>query len=158
LEQIPAPSQTFTEWSSSIEITDSSLEHLLKTDLKTAIQQVLESLFEDQNIPLRAFTQNSNTFYLYDNTQEWRKMKGKETGEDVDEFGKFINKIEHKFRKKYNEWAKEHQIELSSTPQAQEKSMIYMAKVNGLKQPNRISEIKIYIYSKMAVSLKQVIV
>lgn len=153
LESLPAPDQSYSDWCKSIEITNESLEYLLKTDLKTGIKSVLENLANDQEIPLRAFTQKSNIFYLYDE-DEWRTMT-------APEFVKLIEKLEHKFLRKYMLWANEHYDELHLTPQAEEKAILYMAKVNGVKQgtsESRSSDIKRWLFTKIALSLKQVIV
>ena len=149
LEQLAPPTQPFQEWLQQIKITDEALEILFKTDLKTAIKHVLDPfLFE---IPLRAFSQKPNTFYLYDKQQEWHLMTS-------DEFSKMIDKIEHKFLRKYTTWATENSEELSKTQQAQERNIIYMSKVNGVKQSPRAPDIKKWLYSKIAVSLTQVTV
>jgi len=147
LEQLPQPHQSFKEWIQQIEITDEALELLFKTELKTAIKNVLDPLIASlEHPPFRAFTQKPNTFYLYDKEQEWRLMT-------TEEFIKTIEKIEHKFLRKYSSWVNEHRDELHATQQAEEKNIIYMAKVNGVKQTPRAPEIKKWWYSKIAVSL-----
>ena len=156
LESLAPPDQIYSDWCQSIQITDETLEHLLKTDLKTGIKSVLENLIDDdhQEIPIRAFTQKSNIFYIYDHNSEWRKMTS-------EEFVKLVEKLEHKFLKKYMSWANDHFDELHSSQQGEERAVLYMAKVNGVKQgtsESRISEIKRWLFMKMAVSLKQVIV
>lgn len=148
LEQLPPPNKSFIDWTTSIEIPHHILDILFKTDLKNATCTLFDIIFENQDLPLQAFSQKSNTFYLYDKTAEWRAMTG-------EEFTKWIEKIEHKFLKKFNHWTKDQEID---TPQAQEKIVAYMAKVNGIKQPNRVSDIKKWLYSKIAVSLKQIVV
>lgn len=148
LKEIPKPMIHFTDWTTSIEISDDILNILLKTDLKNAIRVLLENIFDNQELPIQAFSQKSNIFYLYDKSEEWRMM----TSED---FKKWIEKIEHKFLKKFNEWIKNQEI---NTPQMEEKIVSYMAKVNGIKQANRVSEIKKWLYSKIAISLKQIVV
>jgi hypothetical protein len=40
----------------------------------------------------------------------------------------------------------------------QEKIVFYMAKVNGIKQPNRLCEIKKWLYSKISMSLTKIII
>jgi len=154
LKQLPAPDQSYFDWIQTIEITDEALETVFKHDLKTAIKNVLESILskpQDEQLPISAFSQKPNTFYLYDNTKEWRQMS-------ADEFVKCIEKIEHKFLRKYASWVTEHYDELHVSQQAEEKKMVYMAKVNGVKQPNRISELKKWLYSMLAVQLQKYIV
>jgi hypothetical protein len=73
------------------------------------------------------------------------------------EFMKLIEKIQHKFLRKYMLWANEHREELA----AEDRSIFCMAKVNGIKQGTieaRSSDIKKWLFSKIAVSLKQVVV
>jgi hypothetical protein len=147
LETLPAPEYTYSAWCQSIQITDEALEQVIKTDLKTGIKMVLENALEA--IPIQAFTQKSNILYLYDN-DEWRTMT-------APEFVKLIEKIQHKFLRKYMLWSNEHREELTG----EDKAIFCMAKVNGLKQgtiESRSSEIKKWLFSKIAVSLKQVVV
>ena len=148
LEQLPPPNESFSDWATTIEIPDQILETLFKTDLKNATRILLDNIFENQDLPLRAFSQKSNTFYLYDKSAEWRAMTG-------EEFTKWIEKIEHKFLRKFNQWTKDQEID---TPQAQEKIVAYMAKVNGIKQPNRVTDLKKWLYSRIEVSLKQIVI
>jgi len=152
LEELPPPRQAFPEWSQSIQISDEALETLFNHDLKSAIKHVLEDI--DDKSPIRAFSQKPNIFYLYDTASEWRQM-------NPEEFIKFIEKIEFKFTKKFAEWNREHQSETENNEKAQEQTLIYMAKVNGVKQgapSHRMNDIKRWLYSKMAVSLKQFVV
>lgn len=154
LESLPPPPKSFQEWVTSISISTETLEYVLKNDLKSGIKQSLEYIIEDTDFPLRAFTQKPNKFYLYDNEAEWRLMTS-------EEFVKFIGRLEHKCLRKYMEWSIDHSDELSETPQGEERSVLYMAKVNGVKQGSieqRSSDIKKWLFSKIAVSLKQVVV
>lgn len=149
LEELETPQQNFTIWANSIDITDEGLDILFKSDLKSAVKELLNILFEDSDTPIRAFTQKLNTFYLYDKSSEWRLMTS-------EEFIKFIEKIEHKFLKKFSIWMKEKENNENSI--TQEKIVFYMAKVNGIKQPNRLCEIKKWLYSKISMSLTKIII
>lgn len=147
LESLPAPEYTYSEWCQSIQISDEALEQVIKTDLKTGIKMVLENMIED--IPIRAFTQKTNILYLYDN-DEWRTMT-------TPEFVKLIEKIQHKFLRKYMLWVNDHHDELAG----EDRAIFTMAKVNGVKQgtlESRSSDIKKWLFSKIAVSLKQVVI
>jgi len=149
LESLPAPEYTYSEWCKSIQISDEALEQVIKTDLKTGIKTVLENIIED--IPIRAFTQKLNILYLYDN-DEWRTMTAQE-------FVKLVEKIQHKFLRKYMLWTNENRDELATADE--DRTIFCMAKVNGLKQgtiESRSLDIKKWLFSKIAVSLKQVVV
>jgi len=158
LETLEPPEKIYSEWLQSIEISDEVLEHILKTDLKTGIKQLFEDIFPNESVennsPIRAFTQKPNIFYLYDTNAEWRKMT-------TEEFTKFIGRVEHKCLRKYLVWSNLNREHLTGSPQAEERAVLYMGKVNGVKQGSveqRASDIKKWLFSKMAVSLKQVVV
>jgi hypothetical protein len=154
LESLPPPPKSFQDWIPAIEVSTESLEEILKHDLKTGVKHTLESIMDDSDSPIRAFTQKPNKFYLYDKEAEWRLMT-------AEEFVKFIGRLEHKFLRKYMEWTIDHSDDLTQTLHGEEKSILYMAKVNGVKQgslENRASDIKKWLFSKIAVSLKQVVV
>jgi hypothetical protein len=149
LEQLAPPSQTFAEWTSSLEITLPALETVFQNDLKSGIQQVLDVPLT--NLPIRAFSQKPNIFYLYDTESEWRQMS-------ADEFVKFVNKIERKFQRKYEEWSQEHREQNRASEKAQNEAMSRMAKVHGFSERPRAPFIKKWLYTQLAVSIKQYVV
>jgi hypothetical protein len=149
LEQLAPPTQTFAEWSTSLEIKKEALEAVFQNDLKSGIQYVLDIPLSD--LPLRAFSQKPNIFYLYDTDSEWRQMSS-------DEFTKFVNKIERKIQRKYEEWAQEYKQENNVSEKAQNESMARMAKVHGFGERPRAPFIKKWLYTQMAVSIKQYVV
>jgi len=149
LEQLAPPDKTFVEWTNSLEITQGALETVFQNDLKSGIQQVLDVPLT--NLPIRAFSQKPNIFYLYDTESEWRQMS-------ADEFTKFVNKIERKFQRKYEEWAQEHRQQNHASEKAQNEAMARMAKVHGFSERPRAPFIKKWLYTQLAVSIKQYIV
>jgi len=149
LEQLAPPTQTFVEWSTSLEITQEALETVFRNDLKSGIQQVLDIPLS--NLPIRAFSQKPNIFYLFDTEAEWRQMS-------ADEFVKFVNKIERKLQRKYEEWAQEHRQENHVSEKAQNEAMSKMAKVHGFHERPRAPFIKKWLYTQMAVSIKQYVI
>lgn len=149
LEQLTPPDKTFTEWTNSIEITQNALEIVFQNDLKSGIQQVLD--IPTSNLPIRAFSQKSNIFYLYDTDSEWRQM-------NADEFTKFVNKIERKIQRKHEEWVQEHRRENNTSEKAQNEAMAKMAKVHGFGERPRAPFIKKWLYTQLAVSIKQYVI
>jgi hypothetical protein len=149
LEQLAPPDKTFAEWTNSLEITQDALETVFQNDLKSGIQQVLDIPLA--NLPIRAFSQKPNIFYLYDTESEWRQMS-------ADEFVKFVNKIERKFQRKYEEWAQEHRQQSYASEKSQNEAMTRMAKVHGFSERPRTPFIKKWLYTQLAVSIKQYVV
>ena len=149
LEQLTPPDKTFTEWTNSIEITQNALEIVFQNDLKSGIQQVLD--IPTSNLPIRAFSQKPNIFYLYDTDSEWRQM-------NADEFTKFVNKLERKIQRKHEEWVQEHRRENNTSEKAQNEAMAKMAKVHGFGERPRAPFIKKWLYTQLAVSIKQYVI
>lgn len=149
LEQLTPPDKTFTEWTNSIEITQNALEIVFQNDLKSGIQQVLD--IPTSNLPIRAFSQKPNIFYLYDTDSEWRQM-------NADEFTKFVNKLERKIQRKHEEWVQEYRRENNTSEKAQNEAMAKMAKVHGFGERPRAPFIKKWLYTQLAVSIKQYVI
>lgn len=149
LEQLTPPDKTFAEWTNSIEITQNALEIVFQNDLKSGIQQVLD--IPTSNLPIRAFSQKPNIFYLYDTDSEWRQM-------NADEFTKFVNKIERKIQRKHEEWVQEYRRENNTSEKAQNEAMAKMAKVHGFGERPRAPFIKKWLYTQLAVSIKQYVI
>lgn len=149
LEQLTPPDKTFAEWTNSIEITQNTLEIVFQNDLKSGIQQVLD--IPTSNLPIRAFSQKPNIFYLYDTDSEWRQM-------NADEFTKFVNKLERKIQRKHEEWVQEHRRENNTSEKAQNEAMAKMAKVHGFGERPRAPFIKKWLYTQLAVSIKQYVI
>jgi len=149
LEQLTPPDKTFAEWTNSIEITQNALEIVFQNDLKSGIQHVLD--IPNSNLPIRAFSQKPNIFYLYDTESEWRQM-------NADEFIKFVNKIERKLQRKHEEWVQEHRRENNISEKAQNEAITKMAKVHGFGERPRGPFIKKWLYTQLAVSIKQYVI
>ena len=149
LEQLTPPDKTFAEWTNSIEITQNALEIVFQNDLKSGIQQVLD--IPTSNLPIRAFSQKPNIFYLYDTDSEWRQM-------NADEFTKFVNKLERKIQRKHEEWVQEYRRENNTSEKAQNEAMAKMAKVHGFGERPRAPFIKKWLYTQLAVSIKQYVI
>jgi hypothetical protein len=155
LDELSEPTETFKKWAKSIEVTDKVVESFTNScDIKHTIQLQLESSLFDANDdkPLLAFSQRQNTLFLYedtkkDNTKEWRSMTS-------EEFQNFIEKLRRKISIKFSIYMKEHDI---SNYQDEDKMARYVANLNSIKS-NSISELKKWLYSKIAVSLKQYVV
>jgi hypothetical protein len=149
LEQLAPPEQTFAEWAKTLEIPQNALETVFQHDLKSGIQEVLD--IPRENIPIRAFSQKPNIFYLYDTDSEWRLMT-------TDEFACFVNRIERKLQRKYEEWAQEHREEHNVSEKAQNEKMKKMAKIHGFGERPRVPFIKKWFYTHLAISIKQFVV
>jgi len=148
LKNIQPPNMSYSEWLSSIEVSDDHLQIVFDNDLETCIKQILSPLLSD--IPIRAFTQKAGAFYIYHET-EWRQMT-------ADEFTSFVTSISRKVLRTYTKWSKDNYEKMHSNAKMEELCMLYMKKVNGMdKNANaRMAAIKKWLFSKIAVSLNHV--
>jgi len=142
------PEQTYTEWMENIEIADHHLDNLFVGNLNSCIKSVLESYILDrENLPIIAFYQKPNYFYLYDT--HWRLMT-------ADELRRMVSVISHRIQKKYAKWAQENRSKLEGSPKEEEMAMVYMSKANGLNNSieSRVLDVKKWLFARINVSLK----
>ena len=151
IKTLEKPSINYTTWVQSIQITEHDLLVLFENDLESCLKNILHTLItNDNDVPIRAFTEKQHRFYIYDTT-EWRTI-------DTEEFKKMISLISHKVLRKYTEWAKEHREEWVDNQQMQDRAMIYLSKANGMNSSSetRTSNIKKWLFTKIHKSLNHV--
>ena len=141
------PDLTYAAWLETVEVTNDHLDNLFVGNLNSCIKGVLETYMKTENMPIIAFYQKPNYFYLYD--VEWRLMT-------QDEVRKMVSVISHRVLKKYVKWAHENKHKLEGSPKAEELAMIYMSKANGLNSSieSRVLDIKKWLFARINVSLK----
>lgn len=166
LNQAPAPEYTFDQWIRSQTIEFHHLECVFETNLTEGLKRcIAESLNKETTpdattakgllkytqIPICAFEQRPNQFYIYDtsgSSTNWKRM-------EHDQFDRWISTLSHRFLQYFIEWQAE---QLSRIPSEEEKTDIitYMIKVNGGLNPKtdkdrRISELKKWLFSKIQI-------
>ena len=144
LQNIPPPKLEFNDWSSSIEFTENDFQTVIDDNLEEGLKSVLSPLLSD--MPIRAFTQKSGTFYVYDNN-EWRIIPS-------EELSKFVRTIAHKAKRNYSKWYKDNIDKINSSDKMRDKSMALMRTL--LAKDSTVSAIKKWMFDKIAVSLNNV--
>ena len=86
LNQLPQKPMDFDDWLEQIKFDKATFETLLEDGVRTAIDNIFTELtrFPD-NVPIRAFTKNSNGTYCYRN-ELWRKMEETDWNDVVSPF------------------------------------------------------------------------
>jgi len=147
IASLQKPSLTYAEWLETVEVASDHLDNLFVGNLNSCIKSVLETHITAENMPIIAFYQKPNYFYLYD--VQWRLMT-------QDELRKMVSVISHRVLKKYMKWAQENKDKLEGSQKAEELAMIYMSKANGLNNSveSRVLDVKKWLFGRMNVSLK----
>ena len=148
LKNISPPKMEFSQWLAEIEVTYDHLQIVFDKNLEECIKEILSPFLSE--LPIRAFVQNKTVFYMYDQN-DWRQMT-------AEEMNSFVTSISRKVLRTYTRWSKENYDDMHSTIKMQELGMLYMSKINGMDKSAdaRISTIKKWLFSKIAVSLNNV--
>jgi hypothetical protein len=161
LNQLSPPAIPFREWTAKQTIEKHHLECVFENNLTDGIKMCIEeymgepaSSLKSINIPICAFEQRPNIFYVYGVSDEngtdpnsWKRM-------DNAEFERWIASLSHKFLVSFTEWQNQNTIE---TEKVIENNMMYMRKIYGghnraLEKERRIVELKKWLFSKIHIS------
>ena len=143
LKSVPPPKETFENWVKTVQINYSHLEKLFEYNIIACIQSALEDKL-NENTPIYAIEDKSNTLYLYDeNEKNWRLMT-------QEELVKWMNTMGQRVLKTYLEWARENREYLDTKDE--DVKMVYLSKANGLncKKEKLYKEMKQWLYIKLA--------
>ena len=143
----------YSIWITQIVVSDENLKTLFSMNLIECLKSMLEDSIKkinEFNTPLRAFTPNPNTIYIFDNAK-WRPILS-------EEFRYLVSILSHRVLRKYLDWKMENQYEINSSEKTQELDIQYMQKANGMGKTidMRVSEIKKWIFSKIQKPLHNV--
>ena len=146
------PTMNFIEWSKSINIDHEHLEIVFQDDLTEGIKECIKTVCEKKTtvLPIRSFSQKSNTLYFYHNSDEnpdkysWKIM----SNDDID---KFVSILSYKFLQEYMKFQRSIMDQIENDDNVKENHIIYMIKINGGKgsDDRRRNEIKKILYLKM---------
>jgi hypothetical protein len=168
LNHIAVPNTTFKEWVSKQTIEFQHLECVFEYNLtegiKLCIQESLEqsvhisSKHKYENIPIAAFEQKPNIFYIYDCSgqisPQWKRM-------DNEIFERWITTLSHRFLQYFIEWQSDNLDKLTSEKD-KEDNIMYMIKVNGGRNPQqesekRITELRKWLFTKIHIHCSSMI-
>lgn len=153
------PSQTFQEWWRSFTVEERHLQIVFGRDaeLGNGIRCVLDERLDNTDVlPIRAFVQKPNTFYIYvgltphdEAASPWRIM----TNADMELCLMHLSQL---FLIEFLKWQRAHAAELrSDTNVMEDKELMYMMKINGGKvsMDKRVTDIKKWLYTKIKMNI-----
>jgi hypothetical protein len=154
------PDNDFTIMMTSITV-DKYLEQVFEYDLLTALIKCFDDHFENlDKLPIRAFQQKANTFYVYDKcitetdnpVNKWHIITNKQ-------FNKWLNYVAQKFVSEFKTWHEANKEIIDRDESMKERYYDYFQKVLGGKMSDetRNQRLRQVIYSKLKQNLKNVI-
>uniref|UniRef100_A0A6C0ARF8 C2H2-type domain-containing protein n=1 Tax=viral metagenome TaxID=1070528 RepID=A0A6C0ARF8_9ZZZZ len=116
-----SPSIIFDEFYDKIIITENDIQFLLNNSFYDSLNEVFSKTIYDlseSDIPIYAFIQKTNTFYIYDR-EDLISSNGQKKWIEFsrEKIIKFFNKIHMKFIKIFCEWKKNHSKEIKESYQ-----------------------------------------
>jgi len=175
------PKYLFEEFPSKIDITNQIMEYLLNNtynDTFLLLEVFSMTNTEENPLPLFAFSQKQNTFYIYDkaplqqdhtntsaktNIQQSNNNEEKQTNNNNEwqeltrpKLTRFLNSIQMKISKAFYEWKKNHQEELINDEELSIKSDKTLVKIMSqeFKEDKYYTKMKTLLYNKTKVDIK----
>jgi hypothetical protein len=147
----------------TVSIVDDDVRFLFDNTFNDTLNEIFtRTLYENQSqsptstpIPIFAFVQKSNRFYVYDiidGEKTWIEMP-------KEKLIKFLVKIQMKLAKTFHYWKKQNQKEISENDSLSiicDKASIKLMSVD-FKQESTLSKIRSSMYNKMKVDMKALI-
>lgn len=155
LNQNKNPTITFEEWMTSIfKQVESYLEVVYNKDLMTGIIELLSTSIETRNeqiLPIAAFNQKLNTFYIYDKeNRAWDVLTDKD-------FEKTINRLSHHFLVEFNRcWCLVNRDKIEKEERFKELYITYYRNILGgdkTSHETKINRIRQAFYLKLQTNL-----
>lgn len=164
----PPPLKGFQEWIEAIDVTP---EHLTTVFGSTNILSGLKGALTDycvnpSGLPVRAFTQKTNTLYV------WKQVESEEGDEesedhhwvvmDNDTYNRWYDYTKHQFVRIFAKWEMENLTLVRSTDEERNKHNGNMRKIIGCGsntlEERRRNELRKWIYSLIATDMSQITV
>jgi hypothetical protein len=153
------PDSTFTSWMTAIPV-ETYLDEVFEYDLLTALIKCFDAVFENNDkMPVCAFSQKANIFYVYDkstdlseDTYKWSQISNKQ-------MNKWFSYMSQKMIAAFKNWYETNKEFIDSNEQEKEKYYDYFQKVLGGKMSDetRNQRLRQFCYTKIKQNLKTVV-
>jgi hypothetical protein len=152
------PDSTFTTWMTNLPI-ETFLDQVFEYDLLTALIKCFDAGFENfDKMPICAFSQKANMFYVYDKTidceqtYKWAQITNKQ-------MNKWFSYMSQKIVAAFKTWYETNKETIDSNEQEKEKYYDYFQKVLGGKMSDetRNQRLRQFCYTKLKQNLKTVV-
>jgi hypothetical protein len=150
------PEINFNQLLEKIKIYDTDVAYLFENSFMDTLNNIFSkyvyNLLENEN-PIFAFIQKSNTFYVYENEQiKWVELS-------KENLIKFLNKVYMKIQVVFYNWKKNKITEIQSNENLSikcDKTTIKIMEIS-FTHDNTLSKIKTIMYTKMKTDMKAII-
>jgi hypothetical protein len=159
------PQYTFEELADKIIVADTMIEFLLNNSFNDTLNELFSNNIykeiEEEDKPIFAFTQKTNTLYIYDKVvkekeeekiNEWQELS-------KDKLVRFLNIIQKKLSKVFFEWKKKNKEELKQNENLNHVCDKALVKIMTpeFKEEQTYIKFKNMIYNKMKTDMKALI-
>lgn len=149
------PEIDFTAWMTSIPV-EAYLEQVFEYDLLTALLKCFDASFDNlDKLPVRAFCQKTNMFYIYDKQEEkycWQLISNKQ-------LDKWFSFLAQKMVAEFKKWYDSNKARIDADDQSREQYYENFQKVLGGKMcdSTRNQRLRQACYTKLKQNLKSVV-
>jgi hypothetical protein len=149
------PSITFEEWYKSIEVNESHVLCVGERDLTVGMQMAFQDMLQhtkSERLPIRAFSQKPNLFYVYSREDGWRII----TNLQIETMLLHLSQL---FLREFLKWQKKEKMEKPDENDVEtEKNILFMMKINGMRTTTekRIQDIRKWLFPKLEENLRVV--
>jgi hypothetical protein len=159
------PPMTFTIWFTSLNFKK-CLEDVFNEGLVYGIIKMFEygvtniSINDTQNLPIRAFSQKKNTFYIFDKViQEDGSEKNQWIIITNTNFDRCLKYIENRFLEELKNWYEENKLLIDNNESLKLKYFDYSDKVLGgkLNGDTRYQRVKNSVFNKISQNFKNIV-
>ena len=152
------PSTSFSEWAPTIEVNQTHLKHLFDNNIIEAVTMIFQESIHQTNglqipippIPIYAFEQKSNVFYIFD--KEWRELI-------FTDMTFLLKKIQNKLLKELADWRESNIVQITNSDKMSEiynKNVIKLMNIT-FTVDQVYNKIKSNLYNIVQVDLKNMI-
>jgi hypothetical protein len=153
------PSTSFSEWAPTIEVNQAHLKHLFDNNIIEAVTMIFQESIHQTNglqipnpipIPIYAFEQKSNMFYIFD--KEWRELI-------FTDMTFALKKIQNKLLKELADWRAANIVQITNSDKMSEiynKNVIKLMNIT-FTVDQVYNKIKSNLYNIVQVDLKNMI-
>jgi uncharacterized protein YeeX (DUF496 family) len=166
LNQYSTPEDTFENIIHKIIIIDDDIEYLFEHTFHDTLNEIfVRSIYgnieNNTSIPICAFIQKTNIFYIYDHI-EYNNTNSEKKWHEIpkDIFKRFLNKIQMKLTKTFCEWKKKQNVKIKENDTfATNCDKTYLKIISqDFSNDSTLNKLKSIVFNKMKKDMKELLV
>ena len=154
LNQNVNPSSSFTEWCQQIQVTQHHLHYLFESTIHETVNRIMSDYKREQQsiIPVYAFDQKNNVFYICAENREWTEMTNAN-------FSSMLIKMQQRLLQEMDKWRTQNIQQINANEKLGDlynKTIMKLMNINSA-QDGTMTKIKTNFYQSLKVDLKNLI-